>query len=494
MGKVSPALPATDSHPLLVERQKHDMNTQPKNWHLAGSLAVSLLLLSIAREGPRSHQAPKRPNFIVLLTDDQGWSSMSSSMDSAHPEYRSDYHETPRMDRFGDQGLRFTRGYAPAALCTPSRRSIQFGQNPIQTGDAHFAERYNPLTHPRLTIPRMLHAVDPSYRTAHYGKWDLRADIFPEDLGYDESDGNTGNSHGDLMTDKQSKWTAVYLTKDPKRTETLTDRAIQFMERQQRAGRPFFLQVSYYATHVDMQAKPGTYKKYLKKQPGALHHQPAWAAMLADLDQGIGRLLDALDSLGITDNTYVVLLSDNGGVPAFPPPSGHHKLDPPAQGQPSGNNAPLRGGKWVLYEGGIRVPFLMRGPGIPAHSYCRIPVSGCDLLPTISELAGYQDSLPGDLAGVSLVPLVHNPWGNLRRPDSTLYFHRYERSYGHSAILSGQYKLVKFWPAGQVSLYDLEKDLEERHDLRDSLPELREILDRRLMHYLRQEHAEILFP
>ncbi len=291
----------------------------------------------------------KSPNFVFILTDDYGWTCVSSAMDNRYPDSKSDYFETPNIDRLGNAGMRFTNGYAPDGLCSPSRRSIQFGQNPIHTGNVLFKENYSPKTKKWLTIPAMLKSVNPEYKTAHFGKWDLRADIYPEDRGYDESDGNTGNKNGDVMLDKHTKWSQTYINNDPKKTETLTKRAVNFMERQVAANHPFYLQVSYYATHVDIQTKDSTYQHYLKKPMGKKHHNPGWAGMLADLDSGIGVLLDMIDKLRIEENTYVFLMGDNGAVEFLPPVS--NRLDVPSTFKSPMRNYPLRGGKWTLYEG-----------------------------------------------------------------------------------------------------------------------------------------------
>lgn len=414
-------------------------------------------------------------------------------MDNKLPNSKSDYYETPNIDRLGREGMRFSKGYAPAALCTPSRRSIQFGQSPIHTGDASFAERYHPHQQKWLTIPALLKSADPAYKTAHYGKWDLRADIFPEDLGYDESDGNTGNANGDLMTDTNTKWDQVYLSKDPKRTGTVTARALSFMQRQSAAGHPFYLQVSYYAPHVDIQAKEKTYEKYKRKAPGSIHNNAGWAAMLEDMDAGVGRILDMVETLGLADNTYIIFMSDNGGVPSLPPPSGQQKLAPPSAAGGKTNNYPLRGGKWVLYEGGIRVPFIVKGPGIKAGSYCHTPVVGYDILPTLGALAGSRAPLPDYLDGASIQPLLQNAGhGTIQRKEESLYFHRYEKSYEHSAIIDGPYKLVKLWRTGKVELYDLQNDVEEIHNLASSQPEKAAALERKLMQHLELQQAEVL--
>ena len=319
----------------------------------------NVFLISILLANSSAVTPGKRPNFIFILTDDLGWSCTSSLMDDRYPDSKSDYFETPNIDRLGDSGMRFTNGYAPAAICSPTRRSLQFGQTPIREGDETFPERYNPKTKQWLTIPLLLKKIDPRYKAAHYGKWDLRADIFPEDLGYDESDGDTGNRNGDVMSNKETKWRDVYLNSDPKRIETLTRRGINFIQRQVEAGNPFYLQLSHYATHVDFQTTEDTYTKYRHKEKGKKHDNPAFAGMLENLDQGIGRILDMVDKLGIADNTYIILMADNGGAEFIPPVK--NKLDPPSTFAKPMRNAPLRGGKWVLYEGGIRVPFIVKG-------------------------------------------------------------------------------------------------------------------------------------
>ncbi|TNF40063.1 MAG: hypothetical protein EP310_09565, partial [Bacteroidetes bacterium] len=333
-------------------------------------------------------QIPKKaPNFILILTDDQGWTSTSQLMDERITNSKSDYFETPAIEKLAERGMRFTSGYAPCALCCPTRRSIQFGQTPMRQGDdEQFIQNYANNPNRPKSIPEVIKSVNPAYKTAHYGKWDLRAGIFPEDLGYDESDGNTGNKNGDVSSDKDNKFTTYFLNNDPKRIETITARAINFMQRNVKSGNPFYLQVSHYATHVDMQTKPETFQKYQQKKKGEIHTNPAWAGMLEDLDSGIGRILEMADELGIAENTYLIFMSDNGGVEFIPPVK--NKFDHPSKFKTHPRNYPLRGGKWTLYEGGIRVPFIVAGPGIEPGSQCNVPVAGWDILPTIAELAG----------------------------------------------------------------------------------------------------------
>lgn len=411
-------------------------------------------------------------------------------MDERVSNSRSDFHETPNLERLAKAGMRFTSGYSPAAICCPTRRSIQFGQTSTRQGDERFRRDYDPVMHPRLTIPRLLKSVDARYRTAHYGKWDLRADIFPEDLGYDESDGNTGNKHGDVSTDKATKFTAHYLNNDPKRIETLTARSLNFIRRNHAAGNPFYLQLSHYATHVDIQTKPESYAKYAAKKKGVIHSHPAWAGMQENLDDGIGQVLDLIDELGIADNTYVIFMSDNGGVEFIPPV--RNKMDPPSALKVPARNHPLRGGKWVLYEGGIRVPFIVNGPGIKPGVQCDVPVVGWDIFPTIAELAGFSGSLPGDLDGGSFRELLETGNATVKRPGAGLIFHRYTASYPHSAIRVGDFKLVKIWKSQKLELYNLKEDLGETTDLAGKFPEKTRDLHVQLTKYLEHVDAEVL--
>lgn len=405
----------------------------------------------------------QQPNFILILTDDQGWTSSSQLMDDNIPNSKSDYFETPAIEKLAERGMRFSNGYSPSALCCPTRRSIQFGQTPMRQGDdEQFEQNYYPGYAKHLTIPQILKLIEPGYKTAHYGKWDLRAGIFPEDLGYDESDGNTGNKNGDMNSTKQSKWDDIFLNNDPKRIETITARALNFMQRNVKTGNPFYLQVSHYATHVDIQTTEEMYNKYLLKNKGGIHSNPGWAGMLENLDSGVGRVLEMIDELGIAENTYLIFMADNGGVEFIPPV--RNKFDHPSVFLSRPRNYPLRGGKWTLYEGGIRVPFIVVGPGIKAGSQCDVPVVGWDILPTISELAGNKNPLPEDIDGASFLPLLENGnRGNMNRKNEELIFHYFGKT--HSAIRVGDFKLIKFWNLKRTELFNLKNDPMELTDI-----------------------------
>ena len=217
--------------------------------------------------------------------------------------------------------MRFTDGYAPAPFCCPTRRSLLIGQHPArhiyQRDQDGWTERYRH----QLSIPRLLKAAHPQYRTAHFGKWDMRFDeVTPEEMGYDVSDGYTGNRTGGLADKKIPK-----VSDDPKLAFSLTSRACRFIQDQVEGGHPFFVQISHYAVHLDIYSRAATLQKYQNRPQGRKHHIPAFAAMTEDLDHCVGQVLDTIDELGIDQSTYVFFMSDNGGRLTLP---GHAARSP----------------------------------------------------------------------------------------------------------------------------------------------------------------------
>jgi arylsulfatase A-like enzyme len=315
----------------------------------------------------------------------------------------------------------------------------------------------------------------------------------PEECGYDASDGMTGNMTGgmpkslnpDIPNAGHNNTAPHYIdNEDPKRTPTVTAKAIDFMRTQVQEKKPFYVQVSYYAVHLSVVCRENTLSKYEQKGEPDRGYTQAWAAMLEELDAAVGRLLDELKDLGIDDNTYVVFMSDNGGRGSVPGGDGSRLA----------TNYPLTGAKHSLYEGGIRVPFLFSGPGIKAGSVCNTPVAGYDLLTTFYELAGGTAPLPEEVDGVSLYPLLANLKNAkvVRDPDA-LIFHRPGKKF--SAIRQGDYKLMLFWTAnGQISsreLYRFDPDpREEGMDITDEQPTKADELQAMLLDYLESVDAE----
>lgn len=450
----------------------------PRGLSAAAGCAVAAIALAAAGQDPR----PAPPNFLVILSDDQGWSQLAEAMDPKVPAARSDYLETPNLSRLARQGIRFASGYSPAPLCTPTRRSILCGTTAARSG-TEFESSWVPADH--LTIPRALKAADPRYRCGHFGKWGELMISTPEACGYDASDGETGNDTGGMpatlgAADHASGPPHFIDDRDPKRTRSVTREAIRFMREQVAADRPFYVQASYYAVHLSVVCRQETLAKFQAKGPPDRGYSLAWAAMLAELDAGVGQLLDAIDELGVADTTYVVFMADNGGRGTVPGGD-------PARPAP---NHPLTGAKHSLFEGGIRVPFIVRGPGLAAGAVCRQPVAGYDLLPTVHDLAGGRAALPAEIDGVSLRPLFRDPAaGRLEPPERPLFFHRPGKRV--SAVRQGSHKLILTWARdGSIAsraLYDLGADpIEEGRDIAADDPARADRLEALLRAHLEQ--------
>ncbi|MFM8619362.1 MAG: sulfatase-like hydrolase/transferase [Opitutaceae bacterium] len=432
-----------------------------------------LLAVPVAWAAP----AAVPPSFLLILADDQSWVGTSQPMIPGDPDTASDYHRTPRIERLASRGMLFTDGYAPAPYCCPTRRSLQVGQTPARHEYQQDRENWPAAYRRQLNIPRMLKAADARYATAHFGKWDHRYDgVSPADQGFDESDGVTGNNTGGGR-----KAGGDTQREDPKLMRTLTERAGVFLEQQARSGRPFFLQVSHYAVHLEIQHSPEAMARVRGRPPGIKHNLDVFAAMTEDLDDAVGRLLDRLDALGLAERTYVIYMSDNGGRPSLPGAA--------EKGQ--GPNYPLRGAKGTLYEGGIRVPFIVAGPGVKAGSVSRVPVTGLDFLPTFADFAGYREKLPETIDGGSLRGVwLNGGVGEVRRARPYLMFHQAIDRRAQTAVRRGDLKLVKNWTTGEVELFDLSRDLREADNLAKRLPEKTAELHRIAVGFVAEVKAE----
>jgi len=418
------------------------------------------------------------PNFIVILTDDQSYVGTSFLTNPEDSRTKSDYYQTPNMDRLAEMGMRFTNGYSPAPFCCPTRKSITIGQTPAKHEYQKDRVNWPKEFRKQLSIPQMLKKANPDYQTAHFGKWDARYDeVTPEEMGYDFSDGLTGNGTGGGKTGIE--WPVAL--EDPKLIFSLTERAGKFMEKQVDAGNPFYLQVSHYAVHLGITYTQKSLDKYKKLNPSKIHHIPEFAAMTEDLDAGIGILLDKVKELGLLESTYIIFLSDNGGRNSQP--IGGKQKEP--------RNFPLRSGKGSMYEGGIRVPFVVAGPNVKQNSYSHVPVTGMDILPTLADLAGYKEKLPEALDGGSFNNVIHNNGnGEVERNLPYLIFHHAVDRKAQSAIREGNYKLVKTWKENQLELFDLSKDVSEANNLAEKMPKKVKDLDEKLTSFLTRVNAE----
>ncbi len=268
-------------------------------------------------------------------------------------------------------------------------------------------------------------------------------------MGYDVSDWDTGNGTGG---GKGSGGPAA--TPDPKLIDHITSRACRFLGQRAASGDPFYLQISHYAVHLDIFYRQATFDLVKPWDPGKKHYMPEFAAMTADMDASIERILDKIDALGLAGRTYVFFLSDNGGRGTIP-----------GAGEPTiPRNHPLRGSKGSIYDGGIRVPFLAASPGIEPGGASRTPVTGLDILPTLADLAGYREELPVSVDGGSLAPLFDRQ-GSVSRNREFLILHQAVGRRAQTALRLGNWKLVKTWARDQLELFDLSRDIGETRNL-----------------------------
>ncbi len=422
------------------------------------------------------------PNFILILADDQGWNGTSVKMMQNEPGSKSDYFETPNLELLAEKGIRFSDAYASAPVCAPSRYSIQFGKTPARLSLIRVGMNTDHIDHEGFTsIPKALKKINSQYRTAHFGKWGMGSN--PSVLGYDISDGPTKNKDGNFTNDK-SQW--IHTAKeDPKNIFSLTDRAIEFIKSSIAKAKPFYLQISHYAVHADIESKEKSFNLLEDKPKGTQQKDQGFAAMTFDLDQGLGILLKKIKELDIEDNTYIIYMSDNGSVPNIPGAKKYEKS----------YNYPLSRGKWDALEGGVRVPLIIAGPGIKSGSESATPVSGSDLLPTIVDLAGNKTTRLSKIDGGSFAPILFNKnFEGIERNVEGIFFHVPYRNgialkRPHSAVRKGEYKLVKFQDDKSTFLFNLVKDKMEQINLVTQKPEKAKELERILDNYLIEVHA-----
>jgi arylsulfatase A-like enzyme len=409
------------------------------------------------------------PNVVLIVADDLGWADLGC--------YGSTFHRTPNLDRMAREGFRFTQAYAACPVCSPTRAALMTGKHParLQLTDWLPGRPDRPdqkLLRPPLrqqlpleerTLAEVLQKA--GYATAMIGKWHLGGPGFePTRQGFDL------NVAGDATGTALSYWSPFARQgrtmpglEDAPPGEYLTDRltaeAEHFLEARARDPRPFFLYLPHYAVHTPMTAKPDLVAHYPAWD--GVHHgrqeNPIYAAMLESLDEGVGRVLARLETLGLSERTLVVFTSDNGGLATV---EGPHT--------PATNNAPLRDGKGWLYEGGIRVPLIVRWPSRIAPRVEETPVWTPDLFATIRKLAAPEDSDSAPIDGASLAPLLT---ANQPVPSRALYWHypHYSNQGGRpgGAIRDGRWKLIEHYETGRRELFDLARDTRESTNLAD---------------------------
>ena len=448
-------------------------------------VGILLLLFTCNLTDPSKKEIeinPTSPNFILILADDQGWNGTSVKMMDNESGSKSDYFETPNLELFAQSGIRFSDAYASAPVCAPSRYSIQFGKTPARLSLIRVGMNTDHIDHEGFTsIPKALKKINSNYRTAHFGKWGMGSN--PSVFGYDVSDGPTKNKDGNFDNNR-SQWEHVF-KKDPKNIFSLTDRAIEFIDSSKDEERPFYLQISHYAVHSNVESKEKSYASLKDKPIGAQQKDLGFAAMTFDLDEGLGLLLNKIKELEIEDNTYIIYMSDNGSVPNIPGAKKYEKS----------YNFPLSRGKWDAYEGGVRVPLIISGPGIKHDTESATPVSGSDLLPTLIDLAGNKTIALTEIDGGSFAPILLNENNKqIKRAVDGIFFHvPYKNGIAlkrpHSAVRKGDYKLIKFQDDKSILLFNLVKDKMEQLNIATQKLEKAKELEKILDNYLIEVHA-----
>ncbi len=390
--------------------------------------------------------------------------------------YGNRFNETPNIDRLAAQGMRFTDAYTASPVCSPTRVSIMAGQYPARVGINDFIpghqRPYEKLKTPvnrtqylPLEVTSLAEALKPAgYATGYFGKWHLGGrEHFPDAQGFDSWLVSVGRHFQFRTTPPMDIEEGTYLT------EFLTDHAEKFIE--EHREQPFLLYLSHYAVHIPLEARQELIDKYeAKEKPHEGVNNPVYAAMVEHVDQSVGRIMAKLDELGLADNTVVVFTSDNGGL--------RQRYD--LQGPIVSSNAPLRDEKGSLYEGGIRVPLIVRWPEvIEPGTTSSEPVSSIDFYPTFVDIAGTPPPVNQVLDGVSLRPVLEQR-GALDRDAIYWHYPHYHHSTPAGAIRAGDWKLLEFFEDGRLELYNLDDDISESRNLAESLPdktaELREKL------------------
>jgi arylsulfatase A-like enzyme len=469
----------------------------------AFTVAAGLFLLcALPQSASAAEPSPRRPNIVFILADDLGWADLGC--------YGADLHETPNIDRLAGQGVRFTQTYA-MSVCSPTRAAIMTGKHAARLHITIWREGSfdPPRPNQKLAQPQTVHDLPLSevtiakalksagYLTFHVGKWHLGdAEHYPEAQGFDVNVGGTlwgaPNTYFHPFSGSKTFGDFRYVPGlGPGKsgdflTDRLTDEALKLIDAA--ADRPFYLNLCYHNPHTPIEAKPDIVEHFRQKLTPELRHQnPTYAAMIKILDDNVARVLHHLDERGLADHTIAVFTSDNGGfVNKF-------------AGSNVTNNAPLRSGKGSLYEGGVRVPLIVRWPGVtpPAGGVtCAEPTTCTDFFPTWCEAAGVAPDATGDSGrdGVSLLAALREPAkaGTLHR--DALYFHYphyYATTTPAGAIRQGEWKLLEYFQDDHIELYNLKDDPGEAKDLSKEMPDRAKDLRERLVKWRESVGAQM---
>lgn len=452
----------------------------------------SFVLLLILMGALPAFAAESRPNIVFILADDLGWTDLGVQ--------GSKYYETPNIDHLASQGMRLD-SYHNCQNCAPTRAALMSGQYGPRTGiyTVGGINRFNwqsrclrpvdnvtDLPLDKITIAQSLKKA--GYATGMFGKWHLghREEYHPSQRGFDEAIVSMGR-HFDFATSPKTEYPqGQYLA------DFLTDKAVDFIERHK--SEPFFLYLPHFAVHSPFQAKQDLIDRFSPKPPAGGHNNPVYAAMIASVDESVGRVMAALEEQGITENTVLIFSSDNGGVGGYAREG--------IKGGDITDNTPLRCGKGSLYEGGTRVPFIVRWPGVTkAGSVCQVPAIHVDLYPTFLEIAGTVPPQDYALDGASLVPLFRDANASLGRDAIYQHFPGYLGSGGNTwrttpvtIVQAGPWKLMEFLEDNHLELYNLSNDLGEQKNLAEQMPDKAQAMYAQLVAWRKAIHAPMPTP
>ena len=409
-----------------------------------GALVISLFASLPSLRAKEADRNVVRPNIVLIVADDLGVNDLGC--------YGRKDHQTPNLDRLAKQGMRFTCAYGQP-VCSPSRAALMTGKSPARLNltnylpgrpDAPSQRVLQPRIEGRLPLEEVTIAEvlrNAGYRTGLFGKWHLGQEGFsPTEQGFDVAFTPAPNTTPTLATGGKAEY-------------AITEAAEKFIT--ENRERPFFCYVPHNCPHIPLSAVP----ELVEKHKDAFN--PKYAAMIETLDDAVGRLMAKVKSLGLAERTIFIFTSDNGGL---------HVLESPDS--PATHNTPFRAGKGYIYEGGLRVPLLVRWPGvISPDSTCDTPVMLSDLFPTLLEAAGVDvTKAVGPVDGVSIAPLFRGE----PLPSRPLYWHfpNYTNQGGRpaGAIREGDWKLVENFEDGSFELYDLKHDIGEKRNLADAEP------------------------
>jgi arylsulfatase A len=439
-----------------------------KRWQ---ALYLKIGMLLLAGCVMLSCAAPKQPpNFIFMLIDDMGWTDVGT--------FGSTFYETPNVDRLADEGMRFTNAYAACTVCSPTRAAVLTGKYPARLHITDWIEGHKRpwaqlavpdwtmyLPHEEITIAEALKPT--GYATVHIGKWHLgKEPFYPETQGFDRN--IAGNDMGSPPSyyHPYERGNRTIATMPPGGqdgdylTDRLTDEAVTWIEDHQ--AEPFFMYFPHYAVHTPIQSKKELEEYYAGKvNPDNPQRNAAYAGMVHSTDESVGRIMETLERLDLEDNTVLVFFSDNGGLIG-------NNFDKPIT-----SNVPLREGKGTEYEGGVRVPCIVKWPGnTEPGSTSDVPVIATDFYKTLLDMAGVQPQANTGVDGLSLTPLLTQT-GTLDR-DALYWHYPHYHSQGarpYSAIRKGDYRLIEYFEDGRMEMYNLANDIGETNNLIDAMPE-----------------------